>query len=238
MKRNHIRLSLICSLLCLPADIASSATTITGNVIAAWHADNVPAALSATALATGVTSAIVTRGPSLIADTSFPGYFDSYGWSSSVSYPGSASGDYLSIITIFDERFEVSLSRLRIAYSGAGSILVPRTIELRSSVDAYASTMIRDNAVVSFPAIGIMDVDLSHLDPITGSVEFRLWGFDSPGGLSDDPRAIFGLTNSPALVLDGKAMALVIEGSLIPEPTVIIQLVLGVFGALVVRRRR
>lgn len=189
-------------------------------VIAAWEADNESNSLDASVKAHAVQSATIERGHDLVADTSFTGFYDSIDWSAAIDFPGINDGNYLSIQILLEPDWVVTLTQISLVYSDAGSRLGPRTFELRYSGDNFNSVLFRDNDVSVFPEEDLNVIGLSGTSQQSGLLEFRLWGYDSPGSFTGSADAVAGLSNNSMLLINEEPAAVVIEGTLteIPEP--------------------
>lgn len=224
------------TLILLSAASPSFAATTT---IAAWQATAGPGPLSAAHVVSGVSTASLSRGSGLIADVATPGFYDSYAWNPSASFPGIGSDDYLSFSVTFSSGYELVANALELSYSSASPSIAPRKLELRCSSDGFATTLFSDLSVAIFPGGDYNQINLSSLPGLSGNVEFRLWGYDSPGGLTDDPMAIFGLQNSSSIQEGVQNMAVRLTGDFtsVPEASFLFYPVLATICCLLRRRR-
>lgn len=186
-------------------------------VIAHWVADNQAEGLDGIH-SSGIESATIQRGPGLVAATDFAGYYDAYSWAPDPVFPGVSSEDYFSIVVEPANSVPVTFDSISITFSDAGSRLGPRSLDLRWSVDGFAASLNTASAVPVFPDTGRMDADLGGAGILDETVTFRLYGYDSPGGVSLNAKAIFGLSNDGGLLgPGGESAAVVIYGDVIPE---------------------
>ncbi len=172
-------------------------------------------ALDAAYLAHGLASATIMRGPGLTARTDFQGYYDSATWSTAPAFPGVDDPHYLSVILETDTWYEIIFDSIDLAYQDAGSGESARRLELRWSVDGFASPLFTDLSVASWPEVDFNSISLPLLPPQTGVIEFRLFGYGAPSRIG-----VLGLANTPLLALADEDAALIIRGELqiIPEP--------------------
>ncbi|MCC5805511.1 MAG: hypothetical protein JJU00_04195 [Opitutales bacterium] len=195
---------------------AFAAASLPGAVVVAYVAEATDGALAGQSSDPRLTGATVTRGADLAPVDDFAGYFDSSNWSQSSVFPGVESGSRLSFSFEVDPGYLWVPDSLRIAYQDAGSADSARRLDLRHSGDGFQSSLFLDTSISAFPGPNDVNfIDLSNLEPLSGTVEFRLYGY---GALS--AAGVLGLANDPALDIDGTPHALVITGDLvvIPEP--------------------
>ena len=195
---------------------ALAAASAPGAVVVAYIAEATDGALAGQSSDARLTGAVVTRGADLVPVDDFAGFFDSSGWSTSSVFPGVESGRRLSVSFEVDPAFLWIPGSLQIAYQDAGSAESARRLDLRHSGDGFQSSLFVDTSIQSFPGPNDVNfIDLSGLEPLAGTVEFRLYGY---GALS--AAGVLGLANDPALDLDGTPHAIILAGDLvlIPEP--------------------
>src|SRR5690606_38313287 len=111
-----------------------------------------------------------------------------------------------------------------------------RRIELRFSGDAFGEPLFVDVDVSSFPdALSVHTIDLTDLGLLSGSFEFRFYGY---GALSTN--GVLGFANSPEITANDLPGAVKLTGevTLIPEPALTaVLLVIAALAATRLRRR-
>ncbi|GEM_PF-4649109 len=176
----------------------------------------------------------LSRGDDLTPFDSFPGYYDSAGWSIDGSFPGLASSSYVSLGFTIAEGFALEVNTLSFYYEDGGDGNGPARVELRSSLDGFASSLHTDtntfsNTVETYSA-GV------PADIYTGDVEFRFYGYGA-GTIN----GILGFTNNVDLDFEGSSASILLEGDLMPVPemgTLALWISASCFLWSVVRRRR
>jgi hypothetical protein len=154
----------------------------------------------------------LTRGPELVPDALFPGYYDSRGWDTGSAFPGVDSGSYLALSFEVDPGYVFTPTGFLFYYEEGGSNRGPVRIDLRSSSDAFTSSLFLDTDPWDMQ---VESVPASALSPITGPVEFRWYGF---GAI--DSSGVLGLANHASMLIGDDPVAVLLEGdlSLVPEP--------------------
>ncbi len=142
------------------ASAGSQAATIAAWTMAGQPGDQLA---MAGATATGVSSAVLSRGGGLGA-TSGGDSFSSNGWG------GADTGDYLSFTLEIDPDYLASLDGLELTTRASNT--GPGTLGLYTSLDGFLAPL----ATLVQPGSTALDsfVDLSGLGPVSGSIEFRL----------------------------------------------------------------
>jgi hypothetical protein len=196
----------------IAAGLLASATANTVPLVAI-QANNSATELQAAFLANGLQSATLQRGAGLVARTDFPGSFDSQNWSMATTFPGIADAHFLSFTVTLAPLASAVFDNLQIAYQDAGSNESARRLELRWSVDGFADPLFTDFAVTAYPAEDINSVVLPAHAPVSGSVEFRLYGYGAPS-----TNGVLGLLNSAMIQVDSEAAAIALEGEMITVP--------------------
>ncbi len=185
-----------------------------------------------------ISDALVSRGAGLVPRVDFEGYYDSQNWSTNAIFEGVGNNDaYLSLSFSIDPWHEWVPESISLSYQDAGSNQSARRLQLHYSGDNFGEVLFVDTSISGFPSPNdVNTVDLSELAPLSGIVEFRLYGF---GAISSN--GVLGLANDAALAVDGSPRALRISGELvaIPEPSAWL-LIPAFLGALVmlIRIRR
>jgi len=175
----------------------------------------------------------LSRGPGLVPDALFPGYYDSRGWDTGSGFPGIGSGSYLSLSFEVDPGYVFTPTGFFFYYEEGGNNLGPVRVDLRSSIDAFASSLFLDTDPWDMQ---VESVPASALSPITGPVEFRWYGY-----AAIDSSGVLGLANHPSLLIGDDPVAVLLEGdlTLVPEPrTAALAAGLLAFLLLALRRRR
>lgn len=67
-------------------------------VVAGWISSDQTGSIAAQETVTGISSAVMDRGPGLTVSSGFSEVYDSASWSTSPNFPGSANDDYLSFL--------------------------------------------------------------------------------------------------------------------------------------------
>lgn len=173
------------------------------------------------------------RGPDLLADTAFPGFYDSANWDTGNTFPGSSSGSYVSFSFQIAPGYVLDPTSLRFNYVDDGRELGPLRIDLRSNSDAFATSLFLDTDPRDGQLKNVTDLSL---DSVTGFAEYRFYGY-----AASDSSGILGFANNAGLLFAGNPMAVMLEGDLtvVPEPRhVALAAGLAATFALLLRRRR
>jgi hypothetical protein len=221
------------TLLFLTAAAASAPAQV---IVAWWTVGNSPDAIPGETSAAPI-GATLFRGDGLTAATEFPDTYDAYGWADAPFFPGIGSAEFFGIELNIPDGLAIEAESLALAYSDAGSRRGPRQLELRWSGDGYAEPLAEDGSVGVYPVVDTLEASLNDLPLLTGTVQFRLYGYDSPGGFLNEPSALFGLTNGLGGPGPGPA-AIVLRGQVIPEPSTLVLTGTGVAALVLLLRRR
>ncbi len=204
---------------------------LSGIVTLAIDGESSPGPLSGQSSDPNVTAVQLNRGPDLNADTAFPGFYDSSNWDTGNVFPGTGSGSYVSFSFEVAPGYTLDPTSFLFYYEDDGLENSPLRIDLRTSRDAFASALFLDTN----PRDGLVkSVGDLALDPVSGSVEYRFFGYAASG-----PSGILGFTDNVGILFEGSPVAVLMEGDLavVPEPAHA-GLVIGLLAALGLAFRR
>ncbi|MEM9174461.1 MAG: hypothetical protein AAGC67_04445 [Myxococcota bacterium] len=160
---------------------------------------------------TGIVGLDFVRGPGV---TDLGGTrFDSGGFDEGNSIPAAfAAEDYWEFGLTVDPGFEVALDTLDIVVTRDGN--GPDAAYVVTSLDGFEALLRRNVAIGTGPS-RLLDVDVSGFEAVTGTVSFRIYGYDRNGA-----NGRFQLLNDASIVAAEGEGAVAIYGEVfaVPEP--------------------
>lgn len=232
MKKSFLSVLLSC------AAVGGQALPVSADTLAGWITSEDTGSLLAQETASGISTAVMDRGPGLVYNESFPEVYDSSSWSTSGTFPGASNGDYLSFVIDIDSGFTADFNRLRMHIWPDDD--GPDTLDLRSSSDNFAASLVSVTGVRSMSGAQVLDWDFSSnpLTGLTGTTELRLFGY----GSGNVEGGVFGPDSlSSPLLVNGQSGGVLLDGTVaaVPEPAAYgAFLALFVAGAVITRRFR
>lgn len=208
------------------------------DLLGGWDVTNTPGnqvSMSATYVASGVSSGFVIRGAGLTA-TSATNSFVSSAWANgggATIANAISSNDYFSVSLTASSGYTLDITNVifNLNRSGTG----PTNFTLRSSADSYASDLATLTRTTTTAALW----DSGALSTLTGlsTIEFRIYGYNA--GASGGTARIAETGNAGLGVGDyvGGSIDFAINGSVVPEPGTVAFFGIGL-GAISLYRRR
>ena len=183
------------------------------DILAGWSLQgrDLSGNITANDVAPHILGGIIRRGPGLVSDTSIINGYGATSWATTATFPGTNASGYYSFSFTVEPGWAVRLASMDISYSSAGGTNRVHAVEIRSAKEGYASTLHLD------PSVGFSGDRNTILLPgftnLTGTVEFRLWGFQA-----DSSTALFLLDNDNAFPIAGSTHSAVrFNGTVSPQ---------------------
>jgi hypothetical protein len=196
--------------LCIFAMSAHTGTAITTVLYVDAQAGS--GSISGQSTEANITSVSLARGPQLNPETTFSAYYDSANWSTSLTFPGTESGAYVSFQFEVASGYTFDPTGLSFYYEEGGNERGPLLVDLRSSSDNFASSLYLDTDAWDQAVESVGDVDLA---PVNGFVEYRFYGYAAISATG-----LLGFTNNTSIDYEGSAVTILMEGDLQPIPEV------------------
>ncbi len=216
--------------------ILGQSHSVEGGIVVAWDTTGLSGvtagSLNATSSDANISSAVLSRGAGVTASSLTNGYA-SNNWAASRATAESGSKYYQVAFTV-DSGYQASLTDLNLNFRNTSTGV--RSLQWVYSFDSF-STQADLGTVFSLPgATTVADYNIANLGSIsafqnfTGSVTFRLLGWNDTGNLATNGTGAIGTATGNNLALLGTVSA-------VPEPSALL-LVGSIIGFGAMRRRR